>query len=76
METGRAGIDETISAFDLHDTYLPQYGIAFQEGRAGGVMCSYNEVDGVPMCANQVRRTTRPLVTAGSVSVCLSTTAG
>jgi hypothetical protein len=34
--------------------YLPQYAIAFQQGRAAGVMCSYNEVNGVPMCANQV----------------------
>ena len=44
QETNRDGIDETISEFDLHDTYLPQYAIAFQEGKAAGVMCSYNEV--------------------------------
>ena len=25
VETNRAGIDESISEFDLHDTYLPQY---------------------------------------------------
>ena len=40
METNRAGIDEQISEFDLQDTYLPQYGIAFTEGKAAGVMCS------------------------------------
>lgn len=53
VETNRAGIDESISQFDLHDTYLPQYQIAFQIGKASGVMCSYNEINGVPMCANQ-----------------------
>ena len=40
VETNRAGIDEQISEFDLQDTYLPQYGIAFTEGKAAGVMCS------------------------------------
>ena len=40
VETNRAGINEQISEFDLQDTYLPQYGIAFTEGKAAGVMCS------------------------------------
>ena len=31
-----------VSAYDLHDTYLPQYKIAFTEGDARGGMCSYD----------------------------------
>jgi beta-glucosidase-like glycosyl hydrolase len=34
VETNRAGIDESISEFDLHDTYLPQYQIAFEKGNS------------------------------------------
>ena len=47
-----------VSDFDLNDTYLvaikycvsrnAEYG-----GRASGVMCSYNELNGVPSCANK-----------------------
>ena len=53
IEADRSGIDEVISAYDLHDTYLPQYEAAFVKGRAAGVMCSYNSINGVPMCGNE-----------------------
>merc|ERR1719436_457893 len=54
VETNRAGIDEKITTFDLYDSYLPQYEIAYKEGRASGCMCSYNEINGVPSCANEL----------------------
>jgi beta-glucosidase len=37
---------------DLYETYLPQFEMAVREGHAGGVMGSYNSVDGIPACAN------------------------
>ena len=40
VESDRSGIDEIISTFDIHDSYLPQYERAFVKGRAAGVMCS------------------------------------
>ena len=39
QETGRGSDSENISAFDLFDSYLPQYKIAF-DGGATGAMCS------------------------------------
>jgi beta-D-xylosidase 4 len=53
IEADRSGINEIISTFDLHDTYLPQYEAAFVKGRAAGVMCSYNSVNSKPMCGNE-----------------------
>eukprot|EP00697_Spironema_sp_BW2_P017465 gnl/Spiro4/9155_TR4822_c0_g1_i1.p1 gnl/Spiro4/9155_TR4822_c0_g1~~gnl/Spiro4/9155_TR4822_c0_g1_i1.p1 ORF type:complete len:824 (-),score=178.02 gnl/Spiro4/9155_TR4822_c0_g1_i1:109-2538(-) len=54
VETGRGNRLFNISMFDLWDTYLPQYGIAFDrnQGNAMAVMCSYAGVNGVPSCAN------------------------
>lgn len=51
-ETGRGHDDYNISMHDLFDTYLPQFEAGLKEGEATGVMCSYNAVNGVPMCAN------------------------
>ena len=51
-EMGRGHDDYNISMHDLFDTYLPQYEMGLKEGKATGVMCSYNAVNGKPMCAN------------------------
>ncbi|HEX7732486.1 MAG TPA: glycoside hydrolase family 3 N-terminal domain-containing protein, partial [Rhodanobacter sp.] len=51
-ETGRDGFDAVVSPHDLEDTYLPAFRAAVTAGGAGSVMCSYNALDGVPMCAN------------------------
>jgi len=51
-ETGRGHDDYNISLHDLFDTYLPQYEMGLKEGNATGVMCSYNAVNGAPMCSN------------------------
>ena len=47
-----------VSDYDLNDTYLVpiKYCVspdAVYGGRASGVMCSYNELNGVPSCANR-----------------------
>jgi hypothetical protein len=44
--------DAKISQYDLHDTYLPAFRQSVVEGKALGVMCSYNAINGVPSCAN------------------------
>uniref|UniRef100_A0A0A9CPE1 Fibronectin type III-like domain-containing protein n=1 Tax=Arundo donax TaxID=35708 RepID=A0A0A9CPE1_ARUDO len=38
---------------DLEDTYQPPFKSCIQEGRASCLMCSYNQVNGVPMCARK-----------------------
>ena len=38
---------------DLADTYLPAFQSCVVRGKASSLMCSYNEVNGVPSCANK-----------------------
>nr|WP_225561556.1 glycoside hydrolase family 3 protein [Rhodanobacter sp. DHB23] len=58
-ETGRDSFNAVVSPHDLQDTYLPAFRAAVTEGGAGSVMCSYNALDGVPMCANATLLDTR-----------------
>ena len=51
-EANRGHDSYNISTFDLFDSYLAQYEIAFKEGGASGVMCSYDAENGRPSCAN------------------------
>lgn len=51
-ETGRDSFDAKVSPHDLEDTYLPAFRAAVTAGGADSVMCSYNALGGVPMCAN------------------------
>merc|ERR1712166_1110046 len=44
-EQDRMHSEANISTFDLFDTYLPQYELAFQ-ANASGVMCSYDSING------------------------------
>ena len=44
--------DSYVSAHDLQDTYLPAFHAAVSEAGAASVMCSYNEINGTPACAN------------------------
>lgn len=37
---------------DLADTYQPPFQKCIEEGRASGIMCAYNRVNGVPSCAD------------------------
>jgi len=50
-EPGRHGFDVDVSAHDLEDTYLPAFRAAIVEGHAGSIMCAYNAIHGVPVCA-------------------------
>ena len=49
----RHNFDAEIPLPELVDYYMPGFKACVQEGRALGIMCSYNAVNGVPMCANQ-----------------------
>ncbi|KAJ9167044.1 hypothetical protein P3X46_021726 [Hevea brasiliensis] len=37
---------------DMADTFQPPFKSCVQEGRASGIMCSYNQVNGIPNCAD------------------------
>eukprot|EP00475_Leptophrys_vorax_P024823 TRINITY_DN343_c0_g1_i1.p1 TRINITY_DN343_c0_g1~~TRINITY_DN343_c0_g1_i1.p1 ORF type:complete len:746 (+),score=247.05 TRINITY_DN343_c0_g1_i1:83-2320(+) len=52
VENNRGNFDANVSMFDFFDSFLPQYEIAFKQGRASGAMCSYNAENGHPSCAN------------------------
>ena len=54
VEDQRYSREFNISQFDLYDTYLRQYKMAFgkEEGNAMATMCSYAGINGVPSCAN------------------------
>ncbi|GER40282.1 beta-xylosidase 1 [Striga asiatica] len=44
--------DAKVSKQDLADTYQPPFRACVEEGRASGIMCAYNRVNGVPSCAD------------------------
>ncbi|EYU33329.1 hypothetical protein MIMGU_mgv1a001598mg [Erythranthe guttata] len=48
----RFGFDAKVTKQDLADTYQPPFKSCIQEGRASGIMCAYNRVNGVPNCAD------------------------
>ncbi|KAL5982143.1 putative beta-D-xylosidase 7 [Asimina triloba] len=50
--TTRYAFNALVSAKDLADTYQPPFQSCVEEGRASGIMCSYNRVNGVPSCAD------------------------
>lgn len=41
-----------VSEMDLRETYFVGWEAAIREGKGEGVMCSYNEINGVPACCN------------------------
>lgn len=47
------GIDEIISERALHEIYYPGFREAIQSAGAAGVMCAYNQIDGVFACNNE-----------------------
>ncbi|XP_061345919.1 probable beta-D-xylosidase 7 [Gastrolobium bilobum] len=44
--------DARVTLQDLADTYQPPFRSCVQQGRASGIMCAYNRVNGVPNCAD------------------------
>lgn len=59
--TDSFGLQVTVQ--DLEDTFQPPFKSCVEEGRASGIMCSYNQVNGVPTCAdyNLLTKTAREL---------------
>lgn len=49
----RMAFNAVVSNYDFADTYLPAFKASVVEANAKGIMCSYNSVNGVPMCANK-----------------------
>lgn len=37
---------------DLEDSFNPPFQACIQSGRASGLMCSYNALNGIPTCAD------------------------
>jgi beta-glucosidase len=52
-EPERHGFDAKIDERDLRETYLPAFRATILEGRAEGLMCAYNSLNGEPACANR-----------------------
>jgi beta-glucosidase len=52
----RHSFNVDVSPFDLEDTYLPAFRNAIVDAKADSLMCAYNAVDGVPMCANTLMK--------------------
>lgn len=48
----RMEFDAIVSNYDFADTYFPAFRASVVDGHAKGIMCSYNSVNGMPMCAN------------------------
>ncbi|GMF17042.1 unnamed protein product [Phytophthora fragariaefolia] len=48
----RMEFDAIVSPYDFADTYIPAFRASVVDGNAKGIMCSYNSVNGIPMCAN------------------------
>ncbi|XP_028771881.1 probable beta-D-xylosidase 7 [Neltuma alba] len=44
--------DARVTLQDLADTYQPPFQSCVEQGRASGIMCAYNRVNGVPNCAD------------------------
>lgn len=51
-EAGRHGLDIDVSPYDLSATYLPAFRKVVTEAHPGAVMCGYNSLHGVPVCAS------------------------
>ena len=52
-EPTRHTADVKVSKHDELDTYLPAFRAAVTEGKAGSVMCAYNNINGQPACVNE-----------------------
>ncbi|XP_051139781.1 probable beta-D-xylosidase 7 [Andrographis paniculata] len=48
----RLGFDARVTAQDLADTYQPPFERCIKDGKASGIMCAYNRVNGIPNCAD------------------------
>ncbi len=51
-EAGRDAFSVQTAPYDMEATYLPAFRRALTEGKAQSVMCAYNGVHGIPVCAD------------------------
>jgi beta-glucosidase len=52
MRPDNAGIDERITDKALHEIYLPAFKASVERAHTGGIMCSYNQINGKFSCNN------------------------
>src|SRR3569832_2222644 len=52
-EPERHGFDAKAEERDMRETYLPAFRATILEGKAEGLMCAYNSLNGEPACANK-----------------------
>ncbi len=52
-EAGRHGFDIDVAPYDLEATFTPAFRAAVVEGGVQSVMCGYNALHGVPVCASE-----------------------
>jgi len=48
----RYNFNAVVSNYDFANTYFPAFKAAVVDGKAKGVMCAYNAVNGIPACAS------------------------
>jgi beta-glucosidase-like glycosyl hydrolase len=52
IPTDRHHFNAVVNARDLWETYLPVFEQCINKAKGQSIMCSYNEVNGIPACAN------------------------
>jgi beta-glucosidase len=52
QETNRMTVSADVDERTLHEIYLPAFETAVKQGKAGAVMCSYNQLNSVYACEN------------------------
>jgi beta-glucosidase len=52
QETNRMTVSADVDERTLHEIYLPAFETAVNQGKAGAVMCSYNQLNSVYACEN------------------------
>jgi beta-glucosidase len=52
QETNRMSVSADVDERTLHEIYLPAFETAVTQGKAGAVMCSYNQLNSVFACEN------------------------
>jgi len=55
------GVNCQVSKQDMEDTFDVPFRMCVKEGKVASVMCSYNQVNGIPTCAdpNLLKKTVR-----------------
>ncbi|KAG6422973.1 hypothetical protein SASPL_113356 [Salvia splendens] len=49
----RYSFDAKVTKQDMTDTFQPPFKACVEQGKASGIMCAYNRVNGIPSCADR-----------------------